>query len=121
MRATFRRQRHPGWRANNHEARILIAGIIQRIETARHKRVIDRANRDQPLAKQRMGQPRSPKQQEQVHLRNAQFDVLTVGGEFPFRGRGDLVFDKGIGLGSAGKQLAPVDPWSKVGGPRHIR
>ena len=43
--------------ADQEEARILVAGIVERIEAALDERVVERADRQQPLAEQRMGEP----------------------------------------------------------------
>ena len=40
MRTAFRCQRHAGRRADDHEARILVAGVVERIEAAGDERII---------------------------------------------------------------------------------
>ena len=42
--------------ADEHEAGILVAGIVQRIEAALDERIVERADRQQPLAEERMRQ-----------------------------------------------------------------
>ena len=121
VRTAFGRQCHPRGGADQNETRVLITGIVQRIEAAGDKGIIDRADGDKPLAKERMRQARRAQEQHQIHLGNAQFDMLALRCELPFRGRGNAVFDKCIGLFGAGKELAPVHPWAKVGGAGHIR
>jgi hypothetical protein len=44
------------------EAGVLVTGIVQRIEAAGDERIIDRADRDQPLAEQGMRQARRTQQ-----------------------------------------------------------
>ena len=56
VRAAFRRQRDPRRRAGDDEARVLVAGVVQRIEPARDERVVQRADGKQPLAVDRMRQ-----------------------------------------------------------------
>ena len=114
MRPAFGGQRDAGRGADQHKAGVLVAGVVQCIEAARHERVIDRANGDQAFAKQGMRQACRAQQQHQVHLCDAQFDVLTVWGEFPFGGRGDFVILKGVRSGRACKQFAPIDPSPKA-------
>ena len=60
VRAAFRGQRHARGRRDQHEARILIAGIVQRIEAALDEGIIERADRQQPLAEQRVARGRAP-------------------------------------------------------------
>ena len=50
MRAAFGRQRDARGRRRQNEAGILIAGVVERIEPALNERVVERADRDQPLA-----------------------------------------------------------------------
>ena len=45
MRAALRRQRDAGRRADEQEAGVLIAGVVQRIEAAGDERVVERADR----------------------------------------------------------------------------
>ena len=60
-------------------------------------------------------------QKEKIHLGDAKLDVLPLRREFPFRGRGDLVFDKGVGLRRPGEKLPAVHPRAEACRPRHIR
>ena len=50
VRAAFGRQRDARGRRRQNEAGILIAGVVERIEPALNERVVERADRDQPLA-----------------------------------------------------------------------
>jgi hypothetical protein len=50
MRAAFRRQRDARRRRHQNETRVLVAGVIERIEAARDERIVQRADRQQPLA-----------------------------------------------------------------------
>lgn len=119
--AALRRQRDAGRRADDHEAGILVAGIVQRIETAADEGIINRADRQQALAEQRMGETGGSQQQEEVHLGNAEFDMLPLRREMPFlRGRHPFVA-KRIGPRIAGKQATPVDPGAEIGRDSDIR
>ena len=86
MRAAFWGQCDPGRCADQDEPRILIAGVVQRIERARNKGIIHCADGDQPFAKQRMRQACGSKKQHQIHLGNAQLNMLPFWRKFPFRG-----------------------------------
>ena len=50
VRAAFGRERDAGRRRHQDEARLLVAGVVQRIEAARDERIVQRADRQQPLA-----------------------------------------------------------------------
>ena len=50
VRAAFGRKRDAGGRRHQNEAGILVAGVVERIEPARDERVVQRADREQPLA-----------------------------------------------------------------------
>ena len=60
VRAAFRRQRDAGRRRHQNEARILVAGVVERIEAARDERIVQRADRQQPLAVDRDATARAP-------------------------------------------------------------
>ena len=66
----------PGRRRDQQEARILVAGVVQRIEAALDERVVERADRQQPLAEDRMRQAERREQDEQIDLGDAEFDML---------------------------------------------
>jgi hypothetical protein len=46
-------------RAARMKARVLVAGVVQRIEAAIDERVVERADRDEPLTEMRMREPES--------------------------------------------------------------
>ncbi len=83
MRAAFAGQRDAGRRRHQDEPCILVAGIVQRIEAARDERVVERADRQQPLAVDRMRQAQRRQQDEQVHLGDAELDVLAAWARTP--------------------------------------
>ena len=61
MRPAFTAQSQPGRGASEEKFGAAIGGIGERIEATRHKGIVDRANRQEPLAKQRMAETgRSP-------------------------------------------------------------
>ena len=53
--------------------------------------IVERADRQQPLAEQRMRQAERGEQQEQVHLGDAELDMLALRRELPALGRGDAL------------------------------
>ena len=115
MRAAFRRQRDARRRRRHHEARILVAGIVQRIETALDEGIIERADRQQPRAVDRMRQAERRQHDEQVHLGDAEFEMLALRRIIPVEGRGDLLLPEQVGILQFGKQPAAVDPGAEIG------
>ena len=79
----LRRQRQAGRRRDQQEARILVAGVDQRIEAAVDERIVHRADRQHPRAGHRRRQPGRAQQQEQILLGDAEFDVLALGRHAP--------------------------------------
>ena len=121
MRATFARQRDARRRRRQDEASILVAGIVQRIEPARNERVIKRADRQQTLAIDAVGKAEGRQQDEQIHLRNAQFDVLAFGREFPVECRGDALAFERVSHRLTRKQPAAVNPGPQIRGYGNVR
>ena len=79
VRAALGRQRDAGRRRHQHEPRVLVAGVVQRIEAAPDEWVVERADGQQPLAEQRRGEPERRQRQEQVVLRDPELDMLAAG------------------------------------------
>ena len=121
VRAALGRERYAGRRRHQHEAGVLIAGVVERIEAARDERIIERADREQPLALDAVRQSERGEQDEQIHLGDAELDVLALGREFPVEGRGDALALEGVGHRLAREQPAPVHPRSEIGRDRHVR
>ncbi|MNK98910.1 hypothetical protein D3C87_1192890 [compost metagenome] len=121
MRATLRRQRHAGWRSDDHEAGILIAGIVQGIQSACDERVVDRANGQEPFPEERVGKTRGAQQKEQVHLGNAELDMLALRCELPFGRRGNLLIHERVGTSVPREQLSAIDPWAQICRSGHVR
>jgi hypothetical protein len=88
VRPALRPERHPGRRRDQHEARVLVTGIIERIEAAGDERVVDRADREQPLAEQIAGEAQRSEHQEEVVLGDAELDMLARLGRPPLLRRG---------------------------------
>ena len=73
------------------------------------------ADRQQPLAVDRMRQPERRHQDEQVHLGDAEFDVLALRRKIPVEGRGDFLLPEQIGVLGFREQPAAVDPGAEIG------
>src|SRR3546814_8167547 len=76
--------------ADQEEARILIAAIVERIEAARDERVIDGSHRDQPRTEMGGCKPKRGEHQEEVVLGNAKLDMLSRLMRCPFLRRRDF-------------------------------
>src|SRR5437762_3568016 len=74
MRAAFGRQGHARRRGDDHESRILVAGIIQRIEAAGDEGIVERADRQQARAEDLVTQAERGELDEQVVLGDAELD-----------------------------------------------
>ena len=120
MRAALGRERHARRRRHQNEAGVLVAGVVQRIEPAGDERIVERADRQQPLAVDRMRQAERRQQDEQIHLGDAELDVLALGRELPVEGRGDAFAFERVGHALAREQAAAVDPWAEIGRDRDV-
>jgi hypothetical protein len=59
-------------------------------------------------------------QDEQIHLGNAELDMLALGREFPIERRWNVLALEDIGHLLAREQAAPVHPGSEIGRHRHV-
>src|SRR5207248_1830772 len=89
MRATLGRERDAGGGGHQDESRVLIAGIVERIEPALNEGIIKRADGDEPLAVDGMREPERGQQDEQVHLGDAELDMLALRRKIPVEGGRD--------------------------------
>ena len=78
VRAALGRERDARRRGHQNKTCLLVAGVIERIETALNERVIERANRDQTLSIDHVRQTQRRQQSEQIHLGDAELDVLAL-------------------------------------------
>ena len=85
-----------------------------------HEGVIDRSDGKQPLAEQAVRQARRTQKQKQVHLCDAQFDMLAFRRKFPFCCRNDAMSDESVCPWRPCEKLAPVHPRPKIGCSRYI-
>src|SRR5690349_4394362 len=76
VRATLRAERDTGRGARKDHLRADVEAIDQGIETAADEWVVDRTDRNQVLAGQFVREPELAERHEEVHLRNAELDVL---------------------------------------------
>ena len=120
VRAALRRQRDARRRADDDEARVLVAGVVERIEAAADEGIVERADRQQPLAEQRVRQPERGQHQEQVHLGDAELEVLALGAHLPALRRHQPALLEHVLLAHHREQPAPVDPGPEVGRDGHI-
>ena len=120
MRAALRRQRNARRRRRHHEARVLVAGVVQGIETALDEGIVQGRDRQQPFAVDGVRQPQRRHQDEQVHLGDAEFDVLSFRRKIPVEGRGYLLASEQIGLLGAREQPAAIDPGAEIGRHRDV-
>ena len=92
-----RRQRDARRRRHHDEAGVLVAGVVERIEPARDEGIVQRADRQQPLAVDGVRQAERRQQDEQVHLGDAELDMLALRREFPVEGRRDALALERVG------------------------
>jgi hypothetical protein len=76
MGAALRRQRDAGRRADDHEARVLVARVAERVEPAQYEWIVDRPDRQQARAEQRRRQAQRGEHDEEVVLGDAELEVL---------------------------------------------
>src|SRR5581483_10945592 len=119
-RAALARQRDARWRRRQDEARLLIAGIVQGIEPARNEGIVQRADREQALAIDGVRQPKRGQQDEQIHLGDAELDVLACRGEIPIVGRRYPLALEQVAKFFARKKPAAVDPRAEIGRDRNV-
>jgi hypothetical protein len=91
MRAAFRCEGDSRRRRDQDEAGVLITGIVQRIGAAIDERVVERADRDQPLAFNRMRKAQRRKQDEEIVLGDPQLEMLARRRKLPGEGGGDAL------------------------------
>src|SRR5215217_1233263 len=63
----------------------------------------------------------SAQQQEKIHFRNSQLNMLAFGRESPFLRGWNPLISEGVGNLAAGEKPPPVNPGPKVGRDRNIR
>src|SRR5579862_1899927 len=120
MSATLWTQSDPGGSSNDDEPRVLVAGIVEGIEPALDKWIVERADRQQPLAEDRMRETERRQQREQIHLGDTKLDMLAGRREGPIVGRGNPFRLEQIDHLAAREQAAAIDPGAEIGRYRHV-
>ena len=120
VRAALGRKRDPRRRRDQHEARILVAGVVERIEPARDERIVERADRQKARAELPLGQAQCGEQQEKIVLGDAQFDVPPVRRERPALRRRQALLAEEIGVRGAREHRDLVDPAAEIGRDGHV-
>ena len=110
-------QRHAGGRAGDDEPGVVVDAVDQRIETTQHERVVHGADREEVLAVVLVAQPELAEQHEQVHLADAELDVLTRRPGCPLQQASAAAVVGALGVGV---DAALVDPSAEVRGDRHV-
>ena len=87
MRAALPRERDPGRRADEDEARARVGRVDDALEGAHHERVVDGADRQEALPLVVPGQAELPEEQDEVHLGDAHLDVLARRPDAPLQRR----------------------------------
>ena len=120
MRAAFGRERHAARGGDKDESGVLITGIVERIEAALDERIVQRANRNEPHAEQRMGQTGSRQKEKQIVLGNPQLDMLARRPHLPALRTHQAAFLEDVRSFFACEKPAPVDPRAQIGRNRHV-
>src|SRR5207302_2521982 len=94
---------------------VLIAGVVERIEPARDERIVERADRQEPHAVDLVREPERGQQDEQIHLGDAEFDVLAGGREFPIERRRNPLALERVSQVVSREKSAPIDPRTEIG------
>ena len=121
VRPALRRERDPRGRARHEEAGVAVAGVVERIEAPRDERVVERADRDQAPPEEGVRQPRDAQREEEVHLRDAELEVLAVRAEGPLLRRGHALVAEGVAKLAPVEEPAPVHPRAEVGRHGDVR
>ena len=83
--------------------------------------IVERADREQPLAEERMRQAERGEHQEEVVLGDAELEVLALRRNVPGEGRGDALALEDVGQRLAAEQAAAVHERAEIGGDGHVR
>jgi hypothetical protein len=77
--------------AHQQEARVLVTGVVESVEAAHDEGVVERADRQETHAEERVRQPERCQQDEQVVLGDAELDMLALRRHHPALGRDHLL------------------------------
>ncbi len=117
MGPTLGGQGHPGRCPHDYESAPVVDAVDKCIEPAQDERVVDGADRQQRLSEVLVGQPELAQQHEQVHLRDAELDVLAVRARLPAE---QGVLGRIVGGVFGREDAGLVDPAAEAGRDRDI-
>ena len=100
--------------AGEHEPRARVGRVDDSFQGPHHERVVEGADREQPLALEVPAEAELPEQQHQVHLGDPHLDVLASGADAPFQG--GVVHRVVDGLLVRAPDARLVDEAAQVGG-----
>src|SRR6185437_14365344 len=101
-------------------AGVLVAGVVERIETAGNEGIVERADRQQALAVDRVRQAQRREQDEQIVLGDAELEMLALRRELPVESGRDAFVLERVGHLLVREQAAPIHPWAEIGGNSDI-
>ena len=102
------RQRDARRRAREHEACARVDRVDQRVQATTDKRVVDGADRQQLRTVKLGTKTELPEQEKEIHLRDAELDVLALRRRLPLEWAGILDLVDRFDLGT--KDAALIDP-----------
>ena len=117
MGAALGCQRHARRCAGDDELGVVVDAVDERIETTQHERVVDGADREEVPAVVLVAQPELAEQHEQVHLADAELDVLARRPGRPLQQAGAASMVGALGVGV---DATLVDPAAEVRGDRDV-
>ncbi len=68
-----------------------------------------------------MGEAEGREQDEEVHLGDAELDMLALRREVPGEGGGNALLPEGVGQRLAGEEATPIDEGAEIGRDGHVR
>ena len=113
MGAALRCERDTRWGADQYEPGAVVQRVDERVEPTADERVVHGADGQQVLAVQFVAETERVQHEEQVHLRQAEFDVSTLRPLVPAQ---QASFAEVVDLGLRREHADLVDPPSEVGG-----
>src|SRR3546814_15174003 len=103
------------------ETRVLVAAVIQGIEAARNEGIVDGADRQEARPKQRSRESQGCEHQEEIILRDAEFDMLSNAIAGPFLSGRDFRAREDILELAATKQPSLITERTEIGRYSHAR
>ena len=114
--AAFGPERDAARRRDQQEARVLVAGVVEAIEAAGDERVVERSDREQPLAEQVARQAERGQHQEKIGFSAMPSSMCwPLICRRPFLRGGNLCLGENVGHFAPLEQAALVHPGAEVG------